>query len=132
MSVEIPVIVHSETAWADGERVAVFTVTRPKLDDRGVAVFNEPDENGQSVAAQERIEYTMPGKPHVGMALAYLKRARNEGTSLAASWILEEALGSAGYDALASEPDLDPEILSAIIETVTKRALGGLDAPKER
>jgi hypothetical protein len=105
MSVEIPVIVHSETAWADGERVAVFTVTRPKLDDRGVAVFNEPDENGQSVAAQERI---------------------------AASWILEEALGSAGYDALASEPDLDPEILSAIIETVTKRALGGLDAPKER
>lgn len=130
MSVEIPVIIHSETAWADGERVAVFTVTRPKLDEHGVAVFGEPGENGQAVAEQERIEYTMPGKPHVGMALAYLKKARNDGSSLAASWILEEALGSDGYDALAAEPDLDPEILSAIITTVTKRALGGLDAPK--
>lgn len=103
-----PTIEHSE--WDRVEsRVLLFTITG----DDGTAV-----------------EYTIPGKPHPGLGLAFLKQARMFGIELAMSWLLEEAVGSAGYDALAAEPDLTPDDMKAIMRRARDVVLGGLDGPK--
>lgn len=109
-----PVIEHS--AWDDApERVDLFTIstTDPKT--------------GEIVEKT----YDMPNKPHVGLSLAMLRMARIYGSEIAMAWLVEEAVGAEGYNALTAEPDLTPEILQGIMLRVRSVVLGGLAAPKD-
>lgn len=110
---------HSNAAaeWANSaDRAPVFSVTRDGDDGPTVETF------------------TMPAKPNPGLALDYLRRARKEG-DLANAWLLETAVGEAGYDALVEElAGLDGNeglaVFKGIVERIQKVAMGGLEAPK--
>lgn len=136
-----PVLRRDDAAadWAlSDERIPVFktvrTVPNPNL---GMPRTDLDIEPGSEAPIDERetidevVEYTMPAKPNPGLALAYLKHAR-ENADLAASWLLEKALGTEGYDTLAEEladepdPDKAQATMQGIIVFVAKRALGGL------
>lgn len=111
--------------WAtSAERLPLFSLYVAPVDEDGEPI---PD------AEPELVEYTMPAKPNPGLALKFLKMARETG-ELASSWLIETAIGSEGYDALASELinyDGDPAaLLRAIVEKIQRVAMGGLEAPK--
>lgn len=124
----IATLEHVEGAaarWADTEdRIPVFAVRRPILDDDG-------NDTGDS----ELITYTMPRKPNPGFALQYLKLARQMGDA-ASSWLIETAVGAEGYDALADDlityeeknPGQSVVLLQKITERIQTVAMGGLDA----
>lgn len=105
-----PTIEHS--SWDDTEdRLVLFTITRP-----------DPEaEDGLA-----RKAYDMPNKPNPGLGLAFLRMARLHGIELAVSWLLEEAIGTEGYLALAGEPDVTPEVIGQITAKVRAVVLGGL------
>ena len=103
-----PTIEHSD--WDTNEdRLELFTITRT-------------GEGGEV----ERKTYDMPNKPHPGLGLSFLRMARLHGIELAISWLLEEAVGTEGYLALASEPGVTPEEIGAITAKVRAVVLGGL------
>lgn len=111
--------------WATSEdRVPLFSLHVAPVDEDGEPI---PD------AEPELVAYTMPAKPNPGLALRFLKMAREQG-ELASSWLIESAIGAEGYDALATELinyDGDPvALLRAIVEKIQKVAMGGLEAPK--
>ena len=73
---EAPTIKHTDAGseWATSTpRVPLFSVERDG----------------------ETVEFTMPAKPNPGVALRYLKKARDEG-ELANVWVIETAIGEAG------------------------------------
>ena len=108
-----PVIEHS--AWDEApERVDLFTISTT---DPATGEITEKT-------------YDMPNKPHVGLALATLRMARIHGSEVAASWLLEKAVGVEGYDALTAEPELTPQVLEGIVLRVRTVVMGGLAAPK--
>lgn len=120
---EVPTIEHSD--WSDAEeRVDLFTITRPNPDFDEVQ--GENDGNRREVATT----YSMPGKPHPGLGLAFLRMARVAGSEIAMSWLLEEAVGTEGYLALAAEPDIQPGVIAGIMKRARDVVLGGLEAPK--
>ena len=128
---EPPTIQHRADDGVDVERVLIFAIERPNPRAGEPVDPSEADgETGRVHPATLTDLYTMPRKPNVGMSLAYLKQARRMGAELAGSWLIEEALGSDAYDALAAEKDLEPEDLERIIAKVQKTALGGLENPK--
>jgi hypothetical protein len=111
--------------WAlSEERTTVFSVTRAPVDENDEPIID---------AEPELIAYTMPAKPNPGLALKFLKMARESG-ELASSWLIEEAIGSEGYDDLAEELinyDGDAaELLGQIVQKIQKVAMGGLETPK--
>lgn len=113
--------------WASSpEREVVFSVERR----------HDADGDGDAAPEVETVDYTMPARPNVGLALQYLKRARREGADLAMSWLIETAVGAEGYDALTDElsrltdPTEAQSVLQGVVERIQKVALGGLDAPK--
>jgi hypothetical protein len=107
-------------------------VPRPDwaLSDERIPVFSYTDEEG------ERVEVTMPKRPNPGLALNFLRTARRQGTELAISWLIEEAIGAEGYDALVHELSVmpDPEngakVVASIGERVQQVVMGGLEGPK--
>jgi len=76
------------------------------------------------------VDYTIPKKPRVNIALRYLKMAREEGPEAAQGYLLEALVGEEAYEALMNFDDLDSETLGAIAEAAQKLTLGGLEAPK--
>lgn len=111
--------------WALSEdRTPLFHVTRPPLDENDEPILD---------AEPERFAYTMPAKPNPGLALKFLKMARESG-ELATSWLIEEAVGSEGYDALTEELinyDGDAAaFLGQLVQKIQKVAMGGLESPK--
>jgi hypothetical protein len=125
------------------EPVATFDdeqPTRPDwaLDDDRMPVFvavHRFDGEGEPLAEPERVEITMPRRPNPGLALEFLRMARTQG-ELAVSWLIEEAIGSDGYDTLVDElkrmpdPERGSTILEAIGERVQRVISGGLEGPK--
>lgn len=125
------------------EAVATFDDEAPPrpdwaLDDDRVPLFvavHRFDADGAELAEPERIEITMPRRPNPGLALEFLRMARTQG-ELAISWLIEEAIGSDGYDKLVTELKRDPNpahaqaALEAVGERVQRIISGGLDAPK--
>lgn len=110
--------------WATSEdRVPLFSLYVHPVDEDGEKTDAEP----------ELVAYTMPAKPNPGLALKFLKMAREQG-ELASSWLIESAIGEEGYDALSSELinyDGDPvALLRAIVEKIQKVCMGGLESPK--
>jgi len=111
--------------WALSEdRVPLFSLIVAPVDDAGAPI---PD------AEPELVEYTMPKKPNPGLALRFLKMAREQG-ELATAWLIESAIGEDGYNALADELinyDGDATaLLRGIVEKIQRVAMGGLEAPK--
>mgnify|MGYP003506471719 FL=1 len=113
--------------WAASpEREVVFSVERR----------HDAEGHGDAAPEVETVDYTMPKRPNVGLALQYLKRARREGADLAMSWLIETAVGEEGYDALTAElsrlsdPAEAQGVLQGVTERIQKVALGGLEAPK--
>lgn len=125
--------------WAtSAERTVVFSVTSPNPAYEVWQAMDHDDlgelERDESEAPPKEIQtdYTMPAKPNPGLSLLYLRKAR-ENADLAMSWLLELALGSEGYDALADELSTheDPEEAQLVINSVMARiqtvAMGGLE-----
>lgn len=116
--------------WANSpERVPLFAVTRVlELDPIDLAEGQVDDRPREA-----RVEYTMPAKPNAGLSLKYLKMARQTNADVAMSWLIETAVGSEGYDALADElagyddPDEAIKVMQGITERIQRVAMGGLD-----
>jgi hypothetical protein len=115
--------------WAtSSDRVPVF-VTRRRAYPEGADVPEgaDPDEIVETT-------YDMPALPNPAIALRFLKRARTEG-ELATAWMIETAIGEAGYDALT---DMLEEIamkggdatatLQRVAQKIQTVLMGGLDA----
>lgn len=98
------------------------------LSDERTPVFTYIDENG------DRVEVTMPKRPNPGLAMAFLREARTTGGELAISWLIEEAIGEEGYEALVRElaampdPENGARVVADIGQHVQKVVMGGLDA----
>lgn len=150
----LAVFTHTDAAteWATSdERTVVFSVTNevpnpragqlkplPPIeegDDPSIERVSEPEPD----TIVERTDYTMPKKPNAGLALAYLKQAR-QNADVAMSWLIETAIGEDGYDALTAElsgyddPADAHQLLQDIVGRIQQVAMGGLDgqgnAPK--
>lgn len=130
------VFTHSDAAkeWANTEqRADIFTVERrnPERDEWD----GQPHDEGDVAPAETITEtFTVPAKPNPGLGLQYLRLARQDG-GIAASWLLETALGERGYDALIEElaaydPDEAQAQMTKINERIQGIVLGGLEAPK--
>lgn len=76
--------------------------------------------------------YQIPKTPPAGVALEYLKITREEGPDAGIHWLLSEALGSDGYDALTNHPTLDKDTLNRILEAVRDHYLGDKGAGPTR
>lgn len=93
-------------------------------------IFSYQDEDGA------RVDVTMPAKPNPGLGLQFLRVARQQGPELAVSWLIEEAIGTDGYDVLIRElsempdPENGQKVLSDIGQRVQKIVMGGLTGPK--
>lgn len=79
---------------------------------------------------------TMPKKPNPGLALEFLRKGRAVGAEFAISWLIEEAIGTEGYDVLVRElsempdPENGAAVLRDVGQRVQKLVMGGLDGPK--
>lgn len=123
----VATITHTNAAeeWALSEdRIPVFSVVKNYVDD------GEPKPVGWVEPEPEIVVYTMPRKPNPGVALRFLKKAREMGDA-ASSWLIETAIGEEGYEALADELinyEGDPtQLLRGITEKIQKVVMGGLD-----
>ncbi len=111
-SYQPPVIQHAE--WGDGdERLLIFSI-------------EEYNENGEP----KRVDYTIDARPNGGVALQYLKMRRTLDADTAAAWLIERAVGTEAYDALASEPDLTGPMIGQIAGKINDSLLGMFSAPK--
>lgn len=70
------------------------------------------------------VEYTVPASVPVGMALEYLRVAREAGAEVGAGALLSRALGEEAYLALEKSRGLTDEQLNQIIGIVLDLALG--------
>lgn len=117
----VATITSNPSAWSEwgtsADRLPLFSVSTP-------------DTNGGEPTI---VSYTMPAKPNPGLALRFLRMAREQG-ELASSWLIETAIGSEGYDALTDELinyEGDPvDLLRTITEKIQRVAMGGLEGPK--
>jgi hypothetical protein len=117
--------VRPEWALSD-ERIPLFTSVRRR------------DDEGNPLDEPETITVTMPAKPNPSLALDFLRRARSAtvGGELAISWLIEEAVGSDGYDELIAglkrmpDPENGQAVMRAIGERVQRVVMGGLEGPK--
>lgn len=119
------VLVHTDAAatWATSpDRATVFVIRTPA-----------PEMSDGDAAEPVDTVYTMPAKPNAGLALLYLRMARTQNPDVAMSWLIETAVGEAGYLALAE--DLSgiengaeaQRILQGITQQIQTVAMGGLD-----
>lgn len=121
---DVPVIEHSDWNAAE-ERAPLFTIGRPN------PKFDEGREESEDNPREIEKTYSMPGKPHIGLGLAFLREARINGSMVAMTWLLEEAVGTEGFFALTAESDLDPAVMRGIMARCRDIVLGGLEAPKD-
>lgn len=128
------VVHHSDAAerWAlSDERTVVFSVVRPNPA-REVWEGMEHGEGDEAPPGTIQVDYTMPATPNAGLSLIYLRRAR-ENADLAMSWLIELALGTEGYDALAEElagyeDGMEAQIvLNSVVARIQRVAMGGLE-----
>lgn len=143
MAPQDPIIIqHRDAPATEVARIPVFTVQRPNpeyeafqyaWDTTDHAVPDVPVPANPHEPTVDTV-YTMPAKPNPGIALEYMRQAR-QNADLAASWLIEEQIGSDGYTALVEEMQmLDDAEASALFEAIAIRirdvSMGGLEAPK--
>lgn len=74
------------------------------------------------------VEYRVPARPRVNLALQYLRDIRTEGAFLAEMLLTERLVGEEGYAALCNHDGLDPADLARVSDYAAKLALGALEA----
>lgn len=135
MAPQDPIIIqHRDAPATEVARIPVFTVQRPNPEHEAWAAKAPSKRAKTEPAPTIETVYSMPAKPNPGVALDYMRQAR-QNADLAASWLIEERIGSDGYTALVEEMQmLDDAEASALFEAIAIRirdvALGGLEAPK--
>lgn len=81
----------------------------------------------------EVVDYSMPTKPNPGLALRYLRMAREQG-ELANSWLIETAVGLEGYVALEDEligfEGDAQKLLRDLVAKIQQNIMGGIPVPK--
>lgn len=104
-----------------------------RMMDERLPLFSVTSEGGPE-DEPERIEYTIPAKPNAGLALEFLRVARTQGAELATSWLIEEAVGREGYQALIDELEGfggdGAAVLRGMGEKIQRVVMGGLEGPK--
>lgn len=73
------------------------------------------------------VEYTIPGKPRVNIALKYLKLARQKSEIEAAMHLLPSMIGEEAFDALTEYDDLTTDMLEKVCMAAAKVTMGGLE-----
>jgi hypothetical protein len=73
--------------------------------------------------------YTIPARFDPIIALRALDMARRRGEEIMFSWLLEEALGEEGYQALLGCSSVTPSQLQALMEKVSDQVMGALEEP---
>lgn len=96
----------------------------------------EPVEGGEVIAMIEifsldGVVYSIPDKVRPALSLQYLDMARKRGVGIAESWLAEELLGSAAYEALLNFPDITAENWEQAI-TIARAVAFGEVRPKEK
>lgn len=127
-----PVASFKHPERVSGDELGEAPEPRPEwaLSDDRIPVFDYEDADGNTITV------TMPAKPNPGLALNFLRQSRRIGAELGISWLIEEAIGEEGYDALVAElTDMpDPENGQAIMRDIGQRVqlavMGGLEGPK--
>lgn len=71
--------------------------------------------------------YSMPATVSAATSLKALDIARRQGQAESISWVLEEVIGSEGYNALMNFKSLKPSQLQAIITVVTGHVMGSME-----
>lgn len=74
------------------------------------------------------VTYTVPAKPRVNLALKFMWQAKTLGQDTAAMNILEDLLGTEGFQALMEYDDLTQQDLEAVIGRATKLLMGSLES----
>ena len=70
------------------------------------------------------VEYDMPARIGPNVGLKALRMARTHGADVAEAWLLEEVLGTEGYEALMNFDDLTGTQLEQIMGIVRDHVLG--------
>jgi hypothetical protein len=73
------------------------------------------------------VVYTVPAKPRVNLALKFMWQSKTLGQDTAAMNILEDLLGTEGFEALVNYDDLTPQDLEAVVTRATKLLMGSLE-----
>lgn len=97
----------------------------------------EPVEIGKTKVKVERVPlfvidgvtYTIPKKPRPNIGLKYMRVLKKEGQEIAIAGLLEDMLGEDGYAALTECEDLTEEEFQAVMDLVSKLALGDKETP---
>jgi hypothetical protein len=69
-------------------------------------------------------EYSMPGEVKPYVAIRYLWMIRQDGPEYAAAWLMEEMMGTEGFEALAGYEDLKRQDFKAIMNRIREHAMG--------
>jgi hypothetical protein len=73
-------------------------------------------------------EFTVPKKPGMGTVMRYLNVARKSGNDLfAAQALVEELLGEEKWNKFLNWPDLDDEVMGAVIEKCVALAVASVE-----
>lgn len=105
-------------AAEDGPEVLRLTTSKDSSEKR-VPVFYIDD-----------VEYTIPARPRMNIALQFMHNSRELGDSQAMDYLLGKLLGEDGYRALREYDDLTPEQFAQITEIASRLTLGALEPPK--
>ncbi|MFE2407126.1 hypothetical protein ACFXDE_02145 [Kitasatospora sp. NPDC059408] len=93
--------------------------TAPRADEKRVPLFYIDD-----------VEYTIPARPRMNVALQYMHLAKDQGDAVAADYLLGSLLGEDGYRALREYDQLTPEQFQQITAIATRQTMGALELPK--
>lgn len=109
-------------------------MTAPVIDDAPLELVTSKDDGSEAARVRlfsiDGVDYTIPAKPRVNIALKYLWHAKQFGEDRAAAEMLEALLGSDGFEALVNYDDLEPAQLQQIMQLAAKHTLGALEATK--
>jgi hypothetical protein len=93
--------------------------TSPQVDEERVPLFYIDD-----------VEYCIPKRPRMNIALQYMHLAKDQGDAVATDYLLGSLLGEEGYRALREFDQLTPEQFQHITAIATRQTMGALELPK--
>ncbi|MGW2371659.1 hypothetical protein [Kitasatospora sp. NPDC001683] len=114
-----PIPPPAPTAPAEPAFEVLRLTTTPQVDEERVPLFYIDD-----------VEYTIPARPRMNIALQYMHLAKDSGDAVAADFLLGSLLGEEGYRALREYDQLTPEQFQQITAIATRQTMGALELPK--
>jgi len=74
--------------------------------------------------------FTIPARSRVNVGLKYLWIAKTSGEGAADQWLLEQLVGTEGYQALMNHDGLEADQLTRIMQAAQRTVLGGMEPGK--